>query len=600
MRRTRSKAARERIESMANILGNGPDRYNATLSSDEDEDEDDGITVSFSRVRAFVPASSGSVTDYDDDDDDDDRSFIPLQLDSRTITEPRTKKSRRHLVSAVDPRPDPMVPIIGEPQQTPGQPQQTPNLPRQTPRQTPGQPLAAAPGLPRQTPNLPRQGQVRRAQVPKIPIASETASRRDRKNNMLPVKNGEYIVFENRTIVPRTALSDQPWYQMAMAVSGASGVDVTQLVALPDIHRRSSIAGSPLPVSIGGSSPFGYGSVVPPTVYRPPILNRQPPNQQPPNQESSNQEPPNQEPQDDTDIIMQQRNDNLDIIFESGDDESPQETSPGPASTPMRPVVGSRTFPSRPASRNTSQTGALSEPLRAAYLGLEAEIQEYVGNDETDTQKWNEIRRRQQSLQILEQMERRNTVVQAEENPFDWLTQPWTSNRVPLTPRYAMSLATARDMVRMRFPGTLGQVTVEQFERSTTARTFFAMIAASLVNRSFFVRGRSPLRASDYPRYEESVAYALTALAFARIVNGGNSVEIEQQVLRSQRSEAASRTPWCTSSSRYASSSRIGGGGTSDFFGSVLKRGLLETPGFAPLTGYEAQRSPYAGRGVFL
>ena len=228
-----------------------------------------------------------------------------------------------------------------------------------------------------------------------------------------------------------------------------------------------------------------------------------------------------------------------------------------------------------------------------AKVALEAEIRNALNQPVIDRETLDGFERRQRAIRLLGESEGR--VRQPARRSSNWAALPRATGQASKRPACAQSQALALTMIHMRFPERLGRATVDMFEQSANdCSPLFALVAASIYSRGLFEGGRRPLRVYDYSTYGEGVGYAMAQLRFAEIK--GQRIEMNMRAMAAHRQERAARSPWCTRSNRYGSSS---GGGQQEFFGATLQRGLLSTPGFSPLIGRAAEHSPYGGRGVF-
>jgi len=606
MPRTRAQA-RDRIEGIAARYGGAPSTYNDMTESDEDDE----VSMSFGAVQSLVPkrsASNGNETDYDDDDDDDaGESYVPLRLDSKTLAiKPPTIKARPTSVppqpssssaAAAAVRPSLSAPVVAVSRANGDDDDDEEERPvRQQLREEGQRRDAARRQLRFDAAPPPPQPQFKR---PRIDAVS-------RAKSSVPVRNGEYVVFVRRSIVKGRALSEQPWYQMAVAVAGAAGTDVTELLALPDVRRRPSVASVPY-VTPRLPSALGYASVVPDDIRRRAAVA--------PRDGPIAAVPGDLDDDDDESIVQGDSTSSSDTILGVGAQPlGPQSrrvlfgagpsapSTPATAAAEVEAEKQRRRRQQQPSKGGRTRKAQASAKVEKAYDELANKAETLATRDAPPTElELRQLRSRRETLSLVEALEKRRRVSELDEDPLAWLARPWTDEQVPLKPRYAMALEAARDIVRQQFPRTLGSATIEQFERSRSARTPFAFIAGSIINRGFFARGRSPLRASDYERYGEGVTYGMHSLRFARRSYDGRSIELDETSLRSFNEQRAARSPWCQESRAYASSSSVGGGGGGgEYFGAALKRGLLETPGFVALGGRAARESPYGGRGVFL
>ena len=169
---------------------------------------------------------------------------------------------------------------------------------------------------------------------------------------------------------------------------------------------------------------------------------------------------------------------------------------------------------------------------------------------------------------------------------------------VYLSPALVSAERVGQDMLRARYPHTLGTVTTQALEESEDVAGFFSLLGASLVSRGFFAGGRRPLRATDYDRYAEGASYALVQFKYARYNQSerrtSRQVTLDRSAMVQQHDRNARLAPWCTQSQQFAGHA-AGGPGNGDVpFGSALKTALTSLPGFGPLSDPAvAAASPY-------
>jgi len=185
-----------------------------------------------------------------------------------------------------------------------------------------------------------------------------------------------------------------------------------------------------------------------------------------------------------------------------------------------------------------------------------------------------ELRIRQEAIAML----RRQEATASGDTTF--LRRPDVIGEIFVNPQYTAHLLMARDHVRVSLPRTLAHATVEQFRDSSTARSFFVIIAAAFISRYFFVAGDRPQRASDYDRYGESIRYALRQLRFAAYVRRTNSIELRYDAMAER---AAERDDRCFDAVPPPSSST-----TSTT--TAVRSLLLASPYYEPLIGFGRRR----------
>jgi len=273
-------------------------------------------------------------------------------------------------------------------------------------------------------------------------------------------------------------------------------------------------------------------------------------------------------------------------IFEGGDEEASEERVGTIPPSPQSPLARKQ------RTKRTNAQFALSGD-NAAY---QAAVQTYLDDlalllapgAVLDVEQIERLRRREQ---VFLQMRR------AQRNLSE-LEESRVTGDIRLAPTYTANQALAIDMVRLRFPQTLREATIDSFERSTTCRSLFALLTAALVQRGFFVSGRhGPTRASDYKRYEDGITYAMLQFRFAELQ--GPTVEMRYDRVAEFRDAAAARArPACHTSLKYGTTPYMAAPRSALSSAYALRSALLSSGAYAPLDARDAARSPYGQRGI--
>jgi negative regulator of sigma E activity len=415
-------------------------------------------------------------------------------------------------------------------------------------------------------------------------------------------------------------LQKQPWYRMAAMMATYAGVSIDEMVVVErynDIQMPPAVVGMPQATTSPLNRQLQGGRVV----------------------DDGGRQSVQQRPQSAPAVVRQQQPQAVPVVRRlfvepipvgggNGGGDVPLPRSPQQGGGGDRDAFGSplrvNPNPGRPASRGagddddeddddededeverpSTQARAQFLPSGATYdeakARLEKDIREALGRPQIDKETLANFDRQQRALYILGKSEGRIRQPSTRQSS-SWASLPRATGQAQKKPACAQSQALALTMVHMRFPSTLGTATVDMFEAAANdCSPLFSLIAASIYSRGLFEGGRRPLRVYDYSTYGQGVGYAMSQLRFARVSRNGREVEMDLRAVALQRQERASRSPWCTRSNRYGSTSAISAAGNGgEFFGATLQRGLLSTPGFSPLVGRAAERSPYGGRGVF-
>ena len=298
----------------------------------------------------------------------------------------------------------------------------------------------------------------------------------------------KYVTWARRRVATHKKLTEEPWYRMALLTASYAGISIDDIVHIP------SLAPPKKQRSFGG----GSMSILDRLVAADPEPERQP--------IAVSNPPPDEQ---------------------SGGKEEDARTMPG---APTTKVKMTSFLPS-----------GMSETYNALAATFQGDVRDAFQHGVTP-ERLAELKRQEAALAVLRRVE---TSVAGPN-----LDDPNVTGLVFTNPAYPANQILARDMIRTRYPQTLRDVTVEQFEQSKTCGSFFALIAASLLSRGYFVAGRRILRASDYKRYEEGVAHGMMQMRFAVIV--GASVELQYNDIADFRNAAAARAPACHGSLLYA------------------------------------------------
>ena len=363
-------------------------------------------------------------------------------------------------------------------------------------------------------------------------------------------------------------LASLPWYQFIEKVSAYSGIRMDRLVqlrsngqltntVLPSYAPPHRVLVPAAPVAQNDPlSPFGYPDLV--------------------DEEDIEYEEDIEDFEDEEDVELQR-----------AVPEPPAAPAPSAPGTPVRRLprvlFSSKTSFVAPKSGSDEYYAQL-EALRQDVLS--------VGVNAT-AEQLSALKQREQALKVLGRVEAQQEAVRFSAR---WVDDPMSTGIAFIAPTVTQNKMLALEVLRMEFPRTLGAVTAVDLECSKDASTFFALMVASLANRGDFAGGLHPLRATDYKRYGEGFSYALVKFRYARHVPTARARErvvFDVRAIDAQHARLAARTPWCANNA----------GSGSAFFGATLKNSLLATPGFKPLTGFDAQRSKYGGaeqRGVFF
>lgn len=213
-----------------------------------------------------------------------------------------------------------------------------------------------------------------------------------------------------------------------------------------------------------------------------------------------------------------------------------------------------------------NQRAAMSQASpQEALQQLDADLQALLDVPaQITTENLQKLQQRRQAIKMLQEV--RGATVQARLEVF-------------LNPNLTSAERIARDLLRMRYPRTLGGVTVEALESSEDAASFFSLMVGSLYSRGQFSGGRRPLRATDYPRYGEGLSHGEKQFRFARYnprePDIRRQITIDQQSVIRQQAYYEERAPWCVSSMSGTSAAMPQ---TSD----SLRDTLASLPGFGP------------------
>jgi len=632
---TRKSAAARRLAQLSPALSN----FAATLSDDDDYDEDeDEASMSFSTVRGLMPsemalrATSGSGGfsgrasggwGGGAPHQTDDESYIALEADDATI-ETRTAALPRPSSNQTLQRKRKAKAVLAAEAELARTTKKSATAPRAyrtidddggSAPATPDRVLRGATGGVGGTAPHWRRRFVEEQRRTPLQQARRAAQEGAVEAPLAP----QYVGWIRRQFDLRKKLSDQPWYQQAQMVAAYAGMSIDELVYIPSLQAART-SDQPLVIvpqryeALMEPSPFNYESVVPESVRR--------------NVPGATTTPAQHQADIDAallamlDEIEREETERNSMSADSEDGVTAPEEA-----TPARPRVVNRRAPQQPDGprmrranslpalpRNIFFTETTARPLftalhHAARSGaspeyvahleaLRQELLELIGDTpNSDAAARGLVRRiyqRNRMMNLLASVEKRQERAAAAEA---------APNVAFLEPKHVRNQQLARDMIRLRFPRRLGTATVDQFERSETCASLFALVVSSLASRGMFVGGRRQLRGGDYKRYEDGVGYAMSQLRWAGINRQSDTVEIDMNALSSHHDDAAARNPWCTRSNRYGSSSSATGGwggGAPLGFGAALKRGLLSSPGFGPLTGADAARSAYGKRNVFI
>jgi len=369
-------------------------------------------------------------------------------------------------------------------------------------------------------------------------------------------------------VASELALRNEPWYQFAELVAGNAGVRLEELVRveLPEPRRVPPIAPLPGPVvyvpqPAADPGPIDEDEEESPVLARPVVPDNLPP--------------------------------------------APEPSTPQRRAVPRRPAsVPAPDSPARrplftdvpPMPSMASQASLARQPTSAsagdALRNLQAELEQLLDNPAGITPA--AVRKIDQTQHLIDRLQ---NVEQQRRSAAKEATMPVVAY---LSPALVAAERVGRDMLAAQYPRMLQQVTVAELEASEAAAGAFSLLVASLVSRSFFTGGRRPLRASDYGRYAEGAAYAMTQFRYARY-HGPNAplrrrITLDYNAMARQRDRSAALAPWCTESYTYPGGSRDYTPGSG--FGSSLKAALTSLPGFGPLAGPAAQRSPYGFGGT--
>lgn len=234
-------------------------------------------------------------------------------------------------------------------------------------------------------------------------------------------------------------------------------------------------------------------------------------------------------------------------------------------STPKRKGFGQKSLRRGNPFMNDRAAVSQASPQEALQQ-LDADLQALLDVPaQITTEKLQKMQQRRQAIKLLQEV--RGATVLARLEVF-------------LNPNLTSAERIARDLLRMRYPRTLGTVTVEALESSEDAASFFSLMVGSLYSRGQFSGGRRPLRATDYQRYGEGLSHGEKQFRFARYnarePDIRRQITIDRQSVIRQQAYYEERAPWCVSSMSGTSSAMPQ---TSD----SLRDALASLPGFGPV-----------------
>jgi hypothetical protein len=470
----------------------------ATLS-DDDDDDDDGST-SFDTMRSFLPARAA-----------EDESLISIHAEDETLM----------LGGGKDTDDDDMPPPP----------------PRQ--RRSKRLPAFSAPPVSTATPGFNVLDPVQAKRFRTAPDTELDALVEEARRPETGDPLAKYATWVRRQVDLRTNLMTQSWYRQAAMVAAYAGIPITELVVIPSLQpppRRRTTFVAEHDTSILNR----LVSLEPPKV------------------------PPAASEDESSSIVSETLRARRAVFSDDGAASTPatKNTSPRPRIAPLPPKQV-RVDVSGPTNAQFAASGASPEATAAfeAYMTFVRENFARVAAM-TEAQRaalQAEMQARERTLTALMRAEERaaprhRSMLEA--------ASPELTGLVFDHPAYWANQKLARDMIRLQYPQTLAEASIESYVDSPSAASLFALVAAALFGRAYFVSYRRPSRASDYRRLDDGLSYAMRQFRFAVFDRRTRLVHIRFDDIGAFRDAAAARSRLCTSSLAYASTPyRRGGGG---------------------------------------